>query len=78
MARAGARKCKQKWRWDPLGLSYADREIQARRPDTVLMDGENNQRFIVNVTIPGDDRVIGKKMEKVEKVDVVSCGHPGP
>ena len=44
-----------------------DREIHARIPDIVLMDGENNQCFIIDVAIPEDARVTEKEMEKVEK-----------
>ena len=51
--------------------TFVCRQIERYRhgDQTLLMDGENNQRFIVNVIVIV--KVVGKKMEKVEKVEKV-------
>ena len=43
-----------------------DRKIEARRPDIVIIDKER-EVVIIDVAIPGDDRVKDKELEKVEK-----------
>ena len=44
-----------------------DRVIEARPPDIVLIDKNNQETFIINVTIPEDFRVRDKKAEKISK-----------
>ena len=41
--------------------------IQARRPDIVVKDKELNHTWIIDIAVPGDDRVEDKEKEKVEK-----------
>ena len=41
--------------------------IGARRPDIVIIDNEDKNCFIVDITIPGDLRLSEKEGEKVEK-----------
>ena len=41
--------------------------IGARRPDIVIIDNEDKNCFIVDITIPGDLRLSEKESEKVEK-----------
>lgn len=44
-----------------------DREIQAPRPDIVLIDRKKDQCMIIAIAVPGDDRVAEKEKDKIEK-----------
>ena len=48
-----------------------DRKIEARRPDIVFIDKKEREVFIIDVAIPGDDRVKDKELEKVEKCQLL-------
>ena len=49
-----------------------DRKIEAaRRPDIVFIDKKEREVVIIDVTIPGDDRVKDKELEKVEKYQLL-------
>ena len=43
----------------------------ARRPDIVFVDKEQREVVIIDVAIPGDDRVKDKELEKVEKYQLL-------
>ena len=43
------------------------RKIEARRPDIVFIDEKEREVMIIDVPIPGDDRVKDKELEKLEK-----------
>ena len=52
--------------WDFTVL--CDRKIEARRPDIVFIDKKEREAVImIDVAIPGDDRVKDKELEKVKK-----------
>ena len=44
-----------------------DHVIEARRPDIVVVDKENNKVIIVDIASPWDHRVYEKEGEKIEK-----------
>ena len=44
-----------------------DRKIEARRLDLVFTDKKKREVVIIDVAIPGDDRVKDKELEKLEK-----------
>ena len=44
-----------------------DRVLEARRPDIVVTDKENQETWIIDIAIPGDLRVREKELEKREK-----------
>ena len=46
------------------------RKIDAKRPDIVFIDKER-EVVITGVAIPGDDRVEGKELEKLEKYQLL-------
>ena len=46
-----------------------DNTIQARRPDIVIVNKIEKTRHIIDVAIPGDERVLVKETEKIEKYD---------
>ena len=48
-----------------------DRKIEARRPGIVFIDKEEREVVIIDVVIPGDDRVKDKELEKVEKCQLL-------
>ena len=48
-----------------------DRKIKARRPDIVFVDKKEREVVIIDVAIPGDDRVKDKELEKVEKYQLL-------
>ena len=48
-----------------------DRKIEARRPDIVFIDKKEREVVIIDVAIPGDDRVKDKELEKVEKYQLL-------
>ena len=47
-----------------------ERKIDAKRPDIVFIDKER-EVVITDVAIPGDDRVEGKELEKLEKYQLL-------
>ena len=47
-----------------------ERKIDAKRPDIVFIDKER-EVVITGVAIPGDDRVEGKELEKLEKYQLL-------
>ena len=51
--------------WD--FIVQCDRKIEARRPDIVFVDKREGEVVIIDVAIPGDDRVKDKELEKLEK-----------
>ena len=53
--------------WIGKGTVQCDWEIEARRPDIVFIDKKEREVVIIDVAIPGDDRVKDKELEKVEK-----------
>ena len=48
-----------------------DRKIEARRPDIALIDKKEREVVIIDVAIPGDDRVKDNELEKVEKYQLL-------
>ena len=46
-------------------------KIEARRPDIVFIDKKKREVVIIDVAIPGDDRVKDKELEKVEKYQLL-------
>ena len=48
-----------------------DRKIEARRPDIVFIDKKEREVVIIDVSIPGDDRVKDKELEKVKKYQLL-------
>ena len=48
-----------------------DRKIEARRPDIVFTDKKEREVVIIDVVIPGDDRVKDKELEKLEKYQLL-------
>ena len=44
-----------------------DRKIEARRPDIAFIDKKETEVVIIDAAIPGDARVKGKELEKLEK-----------
>ena len=51
--------------WDVM--IQCDKEIQARRPDIVVVDKCKREVRIVDIAIPGDARVCEKEIEKIDK-----------
>ena len=45
----------------------SDNGIEARRPDTVIIDKKGQSCIIVDIAVPADGRVHEKEREKVEK-----------
>ena len=52
-------------------IGYRDRKIGARRPDIVFIHKKEREVVIINVAIQGDDRVEDKKLEKLEKYQLL-------
>ena len=48
-------------------MIQCDKEIQARRPDIVVVDKCKSEVRIDDIAIPGDSRVCEKEVEKVDK-----------
>ena len=48
-----------------------DTKIEAQRPDIVLIDKTMKEVKIVDVTIPGDERVNEREVRKIEKHKVL-------
>ena len=46
-----------------------DNEIQARRPDIVVVNKKDRKCYIIDVAVPGDVRIAEKETEKIEKHD---------
>ena len=46
-----------------------DNEIQARRPDIVVVNKKERKCYIIHVAVPGDVRIAEKEMEIIEKYD---------
>ena len=44
-----------------------DKEIQARRPDLVVVNRKDNQCFIIDIAVPNDSGIFEKEKEKIEK-----------
>ena len=44
-----------------------DNMIEARRPDTILLDKKEQKGIIIEIVLPADVRVRKKEMEKVKK-----------
>ena len=53
--------------WD--FLIQCDRKIEARRPDIVFVDKKEREVVIIDVAIPGNDRVKDKELEKLKKLE---------
>ncbi|XP_063599183.1 uncharacterized protein LOC134775554 [Penaeus indicus] len=51
--------------WDVM--IQCDREIEARRPDIVVVDKQKREVKIIDIAIPGDVRVCEKEIEKIDK-----------
>ena len=49
-----------------------DRKIEARRPDIVFIDKKKREVVMIDVAIPGDDRVKEKELEKIEKYQLLN------
>ena len=45
----------------------ADKEIQARRPDLIVVNRRDNQCFIIDITVRNDSGIFEKEKEKIEK-----------
>ena len=45
--------------------------IEARRPNTVVVDKVKKETMIIDVAISGDTRVCDKEREKIEKIQLV-------
>ena len=56
-------KCKKLW---DITIQ-CDHVIEARRPDFVFVEKENNKAIIVDIASPWDHRVYEKDVEKIEK-----------
>ena len=52
-----------------------DNTIQARRPDLVIVNKIEKTCNIIDVAIPGDERVSAKETEKIEKYDELRREH---
>ena len=46
-----------------------DNEIQARRPDIVVVNKKDRKCYIIDVAVPGDVRIAEKETENIEKYD---------
>jgi len=44
-----------------------ERQIQARRPDLVVVDKQTKEGLIIDVAIPNDTHIVDKESEKIEK-----------
>ena len=55
--------------WD--STVQCDRKIEARKPDIVFIDKKERVVIITDLAIPGDDRVKGKELEKLEKYQLL-------
>ena len=48
-----------------------ERKIEARRPDIVFVDKKEREVVIIDIAIPGNDRVKDKELEKLEKYQLL-------
>ena len=55
--------------WD--STVQCDRKIEARKPDIVFIDKKERVVIITDLAIPGDDRMKGKELEKLEKYQLL-------
>ena len=55
--------------WDVTVL--CDGKIEARRRDIVVTDKKEREVVIIDVAIPGDDRVKDKELERLEKYQLL-------
>ena len=55
--------------WD--FIVQCDRKIEARGLDIVFIDKKEREVVIIDVAIPGDDRVKNKELEKLEKYQLL-------
>ena len=60
---------KSKILWD--FTIQCDQKIEVRRPDIVFIDTKEREVVIIDIAIPGDDRVKDKELEKVEKYQLL-------
>ena len=67
-------KKKCKILWDSDMTIQCDNVIEARRPDIVVVEGENKKAIIVDIASPWDHRVYGKEGEKIEKYQDLKRG----
>ena len=44
-----------------------DKEIQARRPDLILVNRRDNHCFIIDIAVPNDSGIREKEKEQVDK-----------
>ena len=44
-----------------------DREIQARRPNIVLVNRKENECIVIDIVVPGDASIAGKEKEKTQE-----------
>ena len=51
--------------WDVV--IQCDKEIEARRPDIVVLDKTSKEVKVIDIAIPGDVRVCEKELEKINK-----------
>ena len=51
-----------------------ERKIEAWRPDIVFIDKKEREVVIIDVAIPGDDRVKDKELEKLKKYQLLRDG----
>ena len=75
---AGMKRSRREWwkvhenfkiLWD--STVQCDRKIEARKPDIVFIDKKERVVIITDLAIPGDDRVKGKELEKLEKYQLL-------
>ena len=48
-------------------MIQCDKEIEARRPDIVVLDKTSKEVNVIDIAIPGDVRVCEKELEKIDK-----------
>ena len=48
-----------------------DRKIEARRPDIAFIDKKETEVVMIDVAIPGDDRMKENELEKAEKYQLL-------
>ena len=53
--------------WD--FMIQCDNYIECRKPDIIVVKKEEKKSTIIDIAIPGDNRVSAKEKEKIEKYD---------
>ena len=48
-----------------------DKEIQARRPDLILVNRRDKQCFIIDIAVPNNSGILEKEKEKIKKYEDV-------